>query len=54
LNCIPWTSPARTGEVLQINGGHYAACLDQHETVVAEELDFLRRHLLQDGPSERV
>jgi pimeloyl-ACP methyl ester carboxylesterase len=36
-------------EILQIDGAHYAAFLDQHETVVAAELDFLRRHLLQDG-----
>jgi pimeloyl-ACP methyl ester carboxylesterase len=35
-------------EVLQVEGAHYAAFLDQHETVVAAELDFLRRHLLQD------
>lgn len=41
---------APRGEVLQIDGAHYAAFLDQHETVVAAELDFLRRHLLQDGP----
>ncbi len=38
------------GEVLQVDGGHYAAFLDQHEKVVAAELDFLRRHLLDDGP----
>jgi hypothetical protein len=31
---------------------HYAAFLDQHETVVAAELDFLRRHLLHDGPGQ--
>ena len=31
---------------------HYAAFLDQHETVVAAELDFLRRHLLHYGPGE--
>ena len=37
---------APRGEVLQIDGAHYAAFLDQHETVVAAELDFLRRHLL--------
>jgi pimeloyl-ACP methyl ester carboxylesterase len=43
---------APAGEVLQVDGRHYAAFLDQHETVVAEELDFLRRHLLQDGPGE--
>jgi uncharacterized protein len=39
---------APAGEVLEIDGGHYAAFLDQHETVVAAELDFLRRHLLPD------
>jgi len=42
---------APRGEVLQVDGTHYAAFLDQHEAVVAAELDFLRRHLLQDGPS---
>jgi pimeloyl-ACP methyl ester carboxylesterase len=41
---------APRAEVLQIDGGHYAAFLDQHETVVTAELDFLHRHLLQDGP----
>ncbi len=39
-------------EILQVGGTHYAAFLDQHETVVAAELDFLRRHLLHGGPSE--
>ena len=43
---------APRGEVLQVDGMHYAAFLDQHETVVAAELDFLRRHLLHDGPGE--
>jgi uncharacterized protein len=43
---------APAGEILQVDGTHYAAFLDQHETVVAAELDFLRRHLLHDGPSE--
>jgi uncharacterized protein len=38
------------GEVLQVDGGHYAAFLDQHEIVVATELDFLRRHLFRDVP----
>jgi hypothetical protein len=33
-----------------VAGTHYAAFLDEHETVVAAELDFLRRHLLQDDP----
>ena len=43
-------SQAPGAEVLQIDGTHYAAFLDQHETVVAAELDFLRRHLLQAEP----
>jgi fermentation-respiration switch protein FrsA (DUF1100 family) len=43
---------APRGEILQVDGTHYAAFLDQHETVVAAELDFLRRHLLQDGPGQ--
>lgn len=38
---------APRGEILQIDGAHYAAFLDQHETVVTAELEFLRRHLLQ-------
>jgi uncharacterized protein len=38
---------APAGEVVQVDGGHYAAFLDQHEAVVAAELDFLRRHLLR-------
>ncbi len=42
---------APAGEILQVDGGHYAAFLDQHETVVTAELAFLRRHLLQDGGS---
>jgi uncharacterized protein len=41
------------GEVLQVDGTHYAAFLDQHETVVAAELEFLRRHLLQDDAVSR-
>jgi len=41
---------APAGEVLHVDGRHYAAFLDQHETVVAAELDFLRRHLFQDDP----
>jgi uncharacterized protein len=40
---------APAGEILEVDGAHYAAFLDQHETVVAAELDFLRRHLLHDG-----
>ena len=42
---------APAGEVLKIDGTHYAAFGDQHEKVVAAELDFLRRHLLRDSPS---
>lgn len=38
-------------EILQVEGGHYAAFLDQHETVVAAELSFLSRHLLQEAPA---
>lgn len=37
---------APEGEVLELDAAHYAAFLDQHETVVAAELGFLRRHLL--------
>jgi dienelactone hydrolase len=40
------------GEILQVDGAHYAAFLDQHETVVAAELEFLRRNLLRDGLGE--
>jgi pimeloyl-ACP methyl ester carboxylesterase len=40
---------APRGEVLEVDGAHYAAFLGQHEAVVTAELDFLRRHLLQDG-----
>jgi len=38
-------------EILQVHGEHYAAFLDQHETVVAAELDFLGRRLLKEGPA---
>lgn len=41
---------APRAEILQVDGGHYAAFLDQHETVITAELDFLRRHLLHDDP----
>jgi len=40
---------APAGEVLEVDGAHYAAFLEQHETVVAAELDFLRRHLLHES-----
>jgi hypothetical protein len=43
---------APSGEILQVDGTHYAAFLDQHEAVVAPELDFLGRHLLHDGAGE--
>jgi uncharacterized protein len=36
---------APRAEILQVDGGHYAAFLDQHETVITAELDFLHRHL---------
>jgi uncharacterized protein len=40
------------GEVLPVDGTHYAAFLHKHETAVAAELDFLRRNLLDDGSSQ--
>lgn len=40
-------------EILQVDGGHYAAFLDQHETVVTAELDFLRRRLLCHDPAHQ-
>jgi alpha-beta hydrolase superfamily lysophospholipase len=43
---------APAGEILQVDGTHYAAFLDQHETVVAAELDFLHRHLLHDDSGQ--
>jgi pimeloyl-ACP methyl ester carboxylesterase len=46
------TRRAPAGQILQIDGAHYAAFLDQHETVVAAELNFLHQHLLQDSPSQ--
>ena len=39
-------------EILQVDGEHYAAFLDQHETVAAAELDFLSRRLLKEGRDE--
>lgn len=42
---------APAGEVLQIDGAHYAAFLGQHERVVAAELDFLDRHVLGKVPA---
>jgi fermentation-respiration switch protein FrsA (DUF1100 family) len=42
---------APAGEVLEVDGTHYAAFLDKHEAVVAAELDFLRRHLLSATPA---
>jgi uncharacterized protein len=41
---------APRAETLEVGGGHYAAFLDEHETVITAELDFLRRHLLRDDP----
>ncbi|GAA0572907.1 alpha/beta hydrolase [Paractinoplanes ferrugineus] len=32
-------------ELLELSGHHYAPFLDEHDTVVAAELDFLERHL---------
>lgn len=37
---------APDAEVVTVPGGHYAPFLDQHERVVAAEIDFLRRTLL--------
>jgi pimeloyl-ACP methyl ester carboxylesterase len=37
-------------ELLRVPGGHYSPFLQSHETVVATEVDFLRRHLSPDGP----
>lgn len=37
---------APDAELVAVPGGHYAPFLDQHERVVAAELDFLRRRLL--------
>ena len=34
-------------EVVSVPGGHYAPFLDQHESVVTAELDFLSRRLLE-------
>jgi pimeloyl-ACP methyl ester carboxylesterase len=34
------------GELVRVPGGHYAPFLDQHEQVVAAEVEFLRRHLV--------
>lgn len=42
---------APLGEVCEIDGGHYAAFLDQHEAAVAAELDFMNRHLLGESAS---
>jgi len=39
-------------EILLVDGEHYAAFLDQHETAAAAELDFLSRHLLNEGRDE--
>ncbi|HEY9291460.1 MAG TPA: alpha/beta hydrolase [Microlunatus sp.] len=42
---------ARESELVRIPGGHYAPFLDQHEQVVAAELDFLRRQLVVADPN---
>jgi uncharacterized protein len=39
---------APRGEVVRLDGGHYAPLMDQHERAVEAQLDFLRRHLLDD------
>jgi uncharacterized protein len=39
---------APRGEVIRIEGGHYAPYLDEHERAVEAQLDFLRRHLLDE------
>lgn len=36
---------ASCAEVVRVPGGHYAPFLDEHERVVAAELEFLARHL---------
>ncbi len=41
---------APRGSVVHVPGGHYAPFLAQHETVVAAELNFLRRHLTAGPP----
>jgi uncharacterized protein len=43
---------APRGELVRLPGGHYQPFLDQHEAAVAAQLDFLRRHLLPDGPDD--
>jgi len=39
---------APRGEVVRIDGGHYAPYMDGHERAVEAQLGFLRRHLLDD------
>ena len=41
---------APKGELLEVPGGHYAPFLDEHEAVVAAELEFLQRHLVASRP----
>jgi pimeloyl-ACP methyl ester carboxylesterase len=38
---------APRGELVRVPGGHYAPFLEAHEQVVAAELDFLRRSLIE-------
>ena len=40
------------GELCELDGGHYAAFLDEHETAVAAEIEFLNRHLLGISTTE--
>lgn len=42
--------------VVRVRGGHYAPFLDEHETVIDRELEFLERHVvaLQPGPQPAV
>jgi uncharacterized protein len=44
---------APRGELVRVPGGHYAPFTNAHETAVAAELSFLRRHLLDQVPAER-
>jgi dienelactone hydrolase len=37
---------APNATVLRVSGGHYAPFLDEHETVIARELEFLQHHVV--------
>ena len=39
---------AADATVIRVPGGHYAPFLEQHDSVVDAELDFLERHLTPD------